>query len=65
MYGQIIGKKGRTLEHIKDRSGLHHIYMDINNGLVSVDLDNKNMKSNFEDTVCLLAIKNRLNAVKR
>lgn len=32
MYGQIIGKKGRTLEQIKERSGLHHIYMDINHG---------------------------------
>ena len=38
MYGQIIGKKGRTLEHIKDRSGLHHIYMDINNGSVFIIL---------------------------
>ena len=34
MYGQIIGKKGRTLEQIKERSGLHHIYMDINHGSV-------------------------------
>ena len=32
MYGQIIGKKGKTLNIIKDQAGLHHVYMDINQG---------------------------------
>lgn len=36
MYGQIIGKKGKTLNIIKDQAGLHHVYMDINQGLVEV-----------------------------
>ena len=32
MYGQIIGKKGKTLNIIKDQAGLHHVYMDITQG---------------------------------
>jgi len=48
MYGQIIGKKGRTLEHIKDRSGLHHIYMDINNGYCLLVGDQKSIKRGKE-----------------
>ena len=32
MYGQIIGKQGKTLVLIKAQAGLKHVYMDINNG---------------------------------
>ena len=32
MYGQIIGKQGKTLKIIQDKANLRHVYMDINNG---------------------------------
>jgi len=48
MYGQIIGKKGRTLEHIKVNSGCHHVYMDINNGYCLLVGDHKAIKRGKE-----------------
>merc|ERR1712137_912020 len=44
MYGQIIGKKGKTLNIIKDRAGLHHVYMDINQGFCLLVGDSHSIK---------------------
>merc|ERR1711962_496090 len=44
MYGQIIGKKGKTLNIIKDQAGLHHVYMDINQGFCLLVGDSHSIK---------------------
>merc|ERR1711953_692959 len=48
MYGQIIGKQGKTLKIIQDKANLRHVYMDINNGYCLLVGDTGSMKKGKE-----------------